>query len=136
MIPYKLEQFIDDNSTQTHPQKDFKHILYGLISRFVDNVLFGPLIHKIQYLLRSNHSISTADPPLILLQVGFTLKLTHDCHVRLGDDQIRRSLEIEHLEYFVRGLAVVDSHEEGGIDLCVDCALEFVELHGIVELGI
>jgi hypothetical protein len=126
MIPDELERFVNNNSTQTHTQKYFKHVLDSLISRFIDNVLFGPLVDKIQYLLSRNHSICMADPPFILLQVTFPLHITHYCHIRFGYYQVWCSLEIEHLKYFVSGLTVIDSHEECGIDLCIDCALEFV----------
>jgi len=123
MIPDELEQFVDNNSAQAHSQKYFKHILDSLICWFVDNVLLGTFIDKIQYFLCGNHSICMTDPPLILLQVRFTFDVTHYSHMRFGYNQIRCSFKIEHFKYFVSGLTVIDSHEECGIYLCINCTL-------------
>ena len=79
-------------------------------------------------------SIRRTNAPLELLQIYFLLNLAHDCHVWLGDDQVRCSFEAKFLIDRHDLVGEDHLHEESRILIGVNCSNIFIEVNEIFEL--
>lgn len=97
-----------------------------LFSWFVNDVPFCALVNEVQHLLRVDYTVSMANSPLIVLEVGLPLAFADDSHVWFGDQQVWSRIEPKESENVLGLFVEFDSGEEGGVVLCVDGSLERV----------
>lgn len=132
MIPQKFHAGVDVDSDQGYRDKSKEHLEHSRKRRLVEYVFSCTLVHKLQHFMSCDVPICMANAPFEALKVHLPLNFADNCHMRLGDDEIRGSLEAKlfiNVSYFS-----VVSHlcKEGGINVLVNSTDLFVQLYQIL----